>query len=57
MKERILKIVSNLKHKISDSGEVTTDMLDVVYEALSEIEDEIYMDDVDDYTIDEDDNY
>ena len=48
MKQRILKIVSNLKHKISEASEVTPDLLDEVYEALSEIEDEIYIDDMDD---------
>jgi hypothetical protein len=59
MKQRILKIVSDIKHNITvtDVDPSLNELLDDIYEQLTKIEDEIYTDDVSDIFADEDEDY
>lgn len=56
MKQRILKIISNIKESLKDidNGITTNQLLDDIYESLNQIEDEIYSDDTDAFREDED---
>jgi hypothetical protein len=55
MKQRILKIVSDIKESIASAD--TDELLDDIYEKLNQIEDEIYTDDEADMFSDEDEDY
>lgn len=47
MKENILKIVNRIKNNLKDIDDdgISHDLLDVIYDSLTEIEEEIYEDD------------
>ena len=59
MKAKILKIVAELKELVREMDESgTTEIgLDEVYDKLNQIEDEIYDDDVNSESYDQDENY
>jgi len=59
MKQRILKIVSDIKEAITnnDTDSYSNELLDEIYEQLNQIEDEIYADDMSDGFSDEDEDY
>ena len=57
MKQRILKIVSEMKETLKRVDSESLDCVDELYESLNAIEDEIYTDDMADGFSDEDEDY
>ena len=58
MKQAILKIVGEMKETLkSVYSELSTSVIDELYESLNAIEDEIYTDDMADGFSDEDEDY